>query len=143
MLDCTRHDSKENQVVKILLQANNKGGSSSSSNTDDDDSNNYDWGDPDGDCTFIFGDFNDDTTFGHMLKEILKFIQFLGPVLVVVLSIMDLVKVVTSGDKDALSKFLNKTAKRLIYAVLLFVFPTILDYILRWTNVYGTCKILK
>lgn len=145
MLDCTRHDSKENQDVKILLQANNKGNSSgsSSSNADDDDSNNYDWGDPDGDCNFIFGDFSKPGTFGNMLRQILKFIQFLGPVLVVVLSIMDLVKVVTSGDKDALSKFLNKTVKRLIYAVLLFVFPTILDYILRWTNVYGTCTILK
>ena len=78
-----------------------------------------------------------------MLRQILKFIQFLGPILVIVLTILDLVKAVASDDKDALTKLLKKTSKRLIYAVLLFVFPAILDQILKWTNVYGTCKILE
>ena len=67
----------------------------------------------------------------------------MGPLLVIILTVLDLVKAVTSGDKDALTKVLKKTAKRMIYAVLLFIFPAILDKVLRWTNVYGTCPILK
>lgn len=125
---------------------NNKKNDSENSNEsskDSDNSNNYEWGDPNKDCNFIFGDFSTPGTFGNMLRQILKFIQFLGPILVIVLTILDLVKAVASDDKEALTKLLKKTSKRLIYAVLLFVFPAILDKILKWTNVYGTCTILK
>ena len=123
--------------------SNNNSSNSNGSSKDSDNSNNYEWGDPKKDCNFIFGDFSTPGTFGNMLRQILKFIQFLGPILVIVLTILDLVKAVASDDKDALTKLLKKTSKRLIYAVLLFVFPAILDKILKWTNVYGTCTILE
>ena len=67
--------------------------------------------------------------------------KLMGPILVIVLTILDLVRAVTSADKDALSKCLKTLSKRMVYAVLLFVFPTVIDLILKWTNVYGTCCI--
>ena len=154
-LDCvTTHGNNAKLHLKVSSNAStgsdgingvgheDKSNNSNQSNTSKD-SNNYNWGDPDGDCTFIFGDFSEKGTFGNMLRRTLKFIQYLGPILVIILTILDLVKAVASSDKDALTKLLKKTGKRMIYAVLLFIFPMLLDYVLRWTNVYGTCPILK
>lgn len=144
LLDCTKRSDDSHQDVKIVLRPKySSDGSSSSGTGSNDNFPNHEWGDPDGDCEYIFGDFTDPETFGYMLRQIFKFIQIVGPLLVIILTVLDLVKAVTSGDKDALTKVLKKTAKRMIYAVLLFIFPTILDIILRWTNIYGTCPILK
>lgn len=93
------------------------------------------------DCDTILGSTDNPDDVAYVLNKILKFMQILGPILVIVLSIVDLIKVVTSADKDAMSKFLKTTVKRLIYAVLLFIFPTILDAVLKLINVYGTCGI--
>ncbi len=148
-LSCSPYDTAKTQNVNITVNASptydNDNSNDSNSNTSDSNDNfpNHDWGDPDVDCEYIFGDFTDPETFGYMLRQIFKFIQIVGPLLVIILTVLDLVKAVTSGDKDALTKVLKKTAKRMIYAVLLFIFPAILDKVLRWTNVYGTCPILK
>ena len=99
------------------------------------------------DCNFILGDINDSgisdnlPSVAYVLNKILFFMKLMGPILVIVLTILDLVKAVTSADKDALSKCLKTLSKRMVYAVLLFVFPTVIDLILKWTNVYGTCCI--
>lgn len=121
------------------------GASDNNNNNQNDNNQNTDPGldDPNGTvdqrCEGIFGSLTDKKSLAYMLHKILNFMQFLGPILVIALSIMDLVKAVASNDKDALSKFLKTTAKRLIYAVILFIFPPVLDAILRLTNVYGTC----
>lgn len=113
----------------------------------------YDSEDVSNDCTSILGDIKDDgktydpdnnklPSVAYVLQKIFNFMQFLGPILVIVMTIFDLVKTVTSGDKDALSKFVKTTSKRLIYAVLLFVFPSILNLILSWITANpGTCGI--
>ena len=99
------------------------------------------------DCNFMLGDINDSgvsdnlPSVAYVLNKILFFMKLMGPILVIVLTILDLVKAVTSADKDALSKCLKTLSKRMVYAVLLFVFPTVIDFILKWTNVYGTCCI--
>lgn len=121
------------------------GTSDNNNNNQNDNNQNTDPGldDPNGTvdqrCEGIFGSLTDKKSLAYMLHKILNFLQFLGPILVIALSIMDLVKAVASNDKDALSKFLKTTAKRLIYAIILFIFPPVLDAILRLTNVYGTC----
>lgn len=121
------------------------GASDNNGNNQNDNNQNTDPGldDPNGTvdqrCEGIFGSLTDKKSLAYMLHKILNFMQFLGPILVIALSIMDLVKAVASNDKDALSKFLKTSAKRLIYAVILFIFPPVLDAILRLTNVYGTC----
>lgn len=93
------------------------------------------------DCTSILGSVNEEGTVAYVLQKVFNFMKILGPILVLVMTILDSVKAVTSSDKDELSKLLKKTAKRIIYAVLLFVFPTILNLILGWVTVHGTCYI--
>lgn len=105
-------------------------------------------------CTSIFGDIKDDgktydpdgnrlPSVAYVLQAVFNFMQFLGPLLVISLTVMDAVKAVASGDKDALNKLLKTTTKRIIYAVILFVFPTVLKEILSWiTTSDPTCGIM-
>ncbi len=113
----------------------------------------YDPIDVTNDCTSIIGNIKDDgktydpdnnklPSVAYVLQKIFNFMQFLGPILVIVITVFDLVKTVANDDKDALSKFLKTTSRRLIYAVLLFVFPSILNLVLSWiTANTGTCGI--
>lgn len=113
----------------------------------------YDPIDVTNDCTSILGNIKDDgktydpdnntlPSVAYVLQKIFNFMQFLGPILVIVITVFDLVKTVANDDKDALSKFLKTTSRRLIYAVLLFVFPSILNLVLSWiTANTGTCGI--
>lgn len=113
----------------------------------------YDPIDVTNDCASIIGNIKDDgktydpdnnklPSVAYVLQKIFNFMQFLGPILVIVITVFDLVKTVANDDKDALSKFLKTTSRRLIYAVLLFVFPSILNLVLSWiTANTGTCGI--
>ncbi len=125
-----------------ILRDNDFG--NNSDNASSNDNNSQDGYDSDyTNCGGILGDPANSNTIAHFLAQTLKFIQFCGPILVIVTTILDLIKAITSSDKDALQKMLKKTAQRIIYAVLLFVFPAVLDIILKWTNIYGTCGILS
>ncbi len=126
---------------KILRDNNFDNNSNNTSSNNNNSQDGYD--DNNTTCGGLLGDPTKSNTVAHFLAQTLKFIQFCGPILVIVTTILDLIKATTSGDKDALQKMLKKTAQRVIYAVLLFVFPSILDIILKWTNIYGTCGILS
>lgn len=76
-----------------------------------------------------------------LLKDALRLMQIAGPILVIVMTIIDLIKATAAGGKDDLSKVGKKTVKRLIYAVLLFLIPTILDWIFSIFSIYGVCGI--
>lgn len=136
-LVCTTSDGRENPVnIRVPQTISTSGSSESTAEIGN------------ADCGFILGDINNDgkgnndlPSVAYVLNRTLKFIKILGPILVVIMTILDLVKAVTSGDKDALTKSLKVLVKRMVYAALLFIFPTILDLILKWTNVYGTCGI--
>lgn len=109
----------------------NNSNSSNSTNSNSDNST----------CEGILGDPTNKDEIAWYLSKTLKFVQFCGPLLVIVMTLLELIKAVTSSDKDALSKMLKKTIQRVIYAVLLFVFPSILDWLLKLINIYGTCGI--
>lgn len=87
-------------------------------------------------CKGLFGD-----TLTGMVQDALDLMKIAGPILVIVMTIIDLVKAVASGGKDDLSKLGTKTIKRLIYAVLLFVIPSLLDWLFGLFSIYGTCGI--
>ena len=85
-------------------------------------------------CKGLFGD-----TLTGMVQDALDLMKIAGPILVIVMTIIDLIKAVASGGKDDLSKLGTKTLKRLIYAVLLFVIPSLLDWLFSLFSIYGTC----
>lgn len=152
-MECVKNDNtKENIVFSIPIDAkvyhpendsansNNQSSDSSTSNGGTSSNNNSSSNNSDDlDCTGLLGNPEEDGTVANFLKKTLRFVQFCGPILVIVMTILESVKAVASGDKDELTKMLKKTSKRIIYAVLLFIFPLILNIILKWTNVYGTC----
>ena len=148
-LSCSPYDTSKTQNVNITVNASPTFDDDNTSN----DSNN-ETEDVGNNCTSIFGNINDDgktydpdgnrlPSVAYVLQAIFNFMQFLGPILVIAFTIMDAVKAVASGDKDALNKLLKTTAKRMVYAVILFVFPTALKEILSWvTTSDPTCGIM-
>ena len=80
-------------------------------------------------------------TFQTATGSSVNFIKFLGPILVIAMTIMEGVKTVTSNDKDSLSKFGKITIKRVIYAVLLYAFPAFVNFIIKFAFAGGTCGI--
>lgn len=93
-------------------------------------------------CGGVFGDPEDPNYIAYYLQLIFNIIKFLGPVLVIVMSIIDLLKVTAEQKQDGeLEKLGSKTFKRLIYAVIIFVLPTLINYIFGLIGLYGTCGI--
>ena len=93
-------------------------------------------------CESILGDPKDDTSFAYFLQEAFTVIQWAGPILCVILSLVDFIKAIASQDKDAITKAVKTSIKRFIFAVLLFFLPMIVNFllgdVLGW---YGTCGI--
>ena len=68
----------------------------------------------------------------RVLAKLLKYLHYLIPIILIVLITFDLFKVVTgSADEKAKSEALNKAVKRLIYAVMVFLIPTVLMAVFR------------
>lgn len=81
-------------------------------------------------------------TFAYYLHTTFRFIQFLGPIIVIVLSTIEYIKVAALGDSDILKKTNKRTIIRLIFAGLLFVAPIIITALLNAFNVFGNhCEI--
>ena len=57
------------------------------------------------------------------------------------LSMMDFVKAVASQDKDALAKATKTTGKRIIYAMVLFFIPDLINFLFELLGWVGTCGI--
>ena len=79
--------------------------------------------------------------FTEFLKDAFGLMKIAGPILVIIMTTIDLIKAVASGGKDDLPKLGAKTVKRLIYAVLLFVIPSLLDWVFKLFGIYGVCGI--
>lgn len=79
--------------------------------------------------------------FTEFLQNVFGLMKIAGPILVIITTTMDLIKAVASGGKDDLPKLGTKTVKRLIYAVLLFVIPSLLDWAFKLFGIYGVCGI--
>ncbi len=90
-------------------------------------------------CNYILGDYNDPEDLGYYLAKLLEVIKIAGPVLVIVMTIVDLVKIIALGKPDELNKLVVKSIKRIIYAVLLFIIPSLLDWVFKLFSVYGVC----
>lgn len=88
----------------------------------------------------LFGDPSDPEAFAFYLQQVFNIIRFLGPILVLLMTIMDLIKVTAEQKQDGeLKKIGIKTLKRAIYAVILFALPTLLTQVFHLIGLYGTC----
>lgn len=80
--------------------------------------------DDDTGCNSILGD-----DMSKIIDNIFKTIQYAGPILVIVLTALDMLKAVTSGEQDQMKKASNKFVKRLIAAMLLFFVPLLCNLV--------------
>ncbi len=96
------------------------------------------------DCGTIFGDPKSPDSVAYLIQTILNYIKILAPILVVVLSSMDFIKVIWTSDDESMKKAQQKLGKRLVAAVLLFLLPTLIGLMFNLINdsiVDPTCKI--
>ena len=87
-------------------------------------------------CSEVF-----DKEILDFLQQIFNIFKFIAPLLCLALSMMDFVKAVAGQDKDALSKATKTTGKRIIYAIVLFFIPDLINFLFELLGWVGTCGI--
>lgn len=70
-----------------------------------------------------------DGDFGALLRQAMNFIRYLFPVVLILLTILDFVKVIASQDQDQVKKAVTRFGKRLIIVIVVFFVPTVLMYL--------------
>ena len=76
-------------------------------------------------CEVIYGD-----DFIHFLKNnVLNVIYIIVPIILLVLTTVDFVKVVMSNEKDGVKKAGSRFGKRVVAAILIYLTPTILIFL--------------
>ena len=88
----------------------------------------------------VFGDPDSEEYFAYYLQKVFDVIKIAGPILLIVMTIMDLTRITAEAKQDGeLQKLGIKTLKRVIYAVIIFVLPTFLSFVFELIGLYGTC----
>lgn len=95
----------------------------------------------DEECEALFGDPENEDDFAHLLQIAFNILKFAGPLLCIVFSCVDFVKVVVSDDKDALPKTIKRCLTRVVLALVLFFIPDLVNFIFPLLGFYGTCGI--
>ncbi len=79
-------------------------------------------------CDLISGEIS------GFLNSLFGYISVGGIVLVVILSMIDLVKVIVGHDDDGLKNFFNNLKSRIIVVIILLLLPVILTFIIEIIN---------
>ena len=90
--------------------------------------------------TIVDGEFTEDS-LGYWINWILNIMKYVGVVALVALSTFDFFKAFVQNDKDALKNAGTKSFKRLIYAILIFFIPIIINILMKLFGANGTCGI--
>ncbi len=88
-------------------------------------------------CNGLFG--GPDSEVRKLIKNILDFVKYGGPILMILLTIVDLVKTVTSGDDKDFKKVFQNFLKRFIAAVLLFFINEIVGLLFMIVGIEYNC----
>lgn len=84
----------------------------------------------DGCGSSLLGNPSDPDSVAWLLQTLLNYIKVIGPILCIVLSSVDFLKVIIKSDDDAMQTAGKKLGYRLILAALLFFIPTIVQVLL-------------
>ena len=85
----------------------------------------------DADCEFFLGDPSVQYTPSWYLVIVFHVIKYVAIIILLVLSAMDFLSATASKDEDSLKKAVNKFIIRLILCVVIFLLPTLLQFILQ------------
>jgi len=92
---------------------------------------------PTHDCESLFGDpyqGGKNASPAYYMSFAFKIIRYAAIIILIVFSISDFVSAVASQDDDELKKAMNKTIKRLVLCVLIFLLPMLIQFILEYLN---------
>ena len=74
------------------------------------------------------------------LMRILKILRYIVPIIVIVVSITEYISAIASADDDAMKKVGARFGKRLFIMILIFVLPSLLQFIFNIFNIDGLDK---
>lgn len=69
------------------------------------------------------------------IMKVVEWVRYIIPILLILLSIMEFIKAVSSDEEDAIRKSGGRFVKRLIVAALIFVLPLLLEFLLGIFNI--------
>ena len=92
-------------------------------------------------------DINSDCSISNRLinwiRNIVKWVKYIVPVVVIILGILDFLRAIATNNDDNMKKAQGRFVKRLIAAALIFVIPFILEFILdKMGFIYSDCGVL-
>lgn len=77
----------------------------------------------------------------RIIAKLLKYLHFLIPIILILFVIFDIAKVVVGqADEKAKTEAFNKAVKRVIYAVIIFLTPTIVFFVLDKINSFNSSR---
>lgn len=90
---------------------------------------------------FVLADCNGLEAVVSVVKFILKIIQWVVPIILIVLGTIDLVKAVVAGKDDDIKKHQQTLIKRIIAAVIVFLIPMLVTVLMGWigNSEWKTC----
>ena len=89
---------------------------------------------PINDCETLLGSPRTKNSPAWYLSSIFSVIKYVAIIILIVLTIMDFVGAVASHDNDILKKAVGKAIKRMILCVIIFLLPTLIEFILEIIN---------
>lgn len=81
----------------------------------------------------LLGNENSETVL--ILKKIYKYLKILIPILIIILSIIDFIKVVVTGKNDDMKKAIDKLVKRIIVAIVFILVPAIIQILINISGI--------
>ena len=64
------------------------------------------------------------------LIRTISWIRYIAPVIIIILTILDFIKAIAADNEDEIKKVSGKFAKRLIVALILFLLPLLIEFLL-------------
>lgn len=92
-------------------------------------------------CNSLLGDPDDKNYLAYWIQWSLNVLKYIAIIALLVLSSLDFIKAITSGDKDALKKASMSLIKRFALVVLIFFLPIVIEVLMKLFGAYGTCDI--
>ena len=81
------------------------------------------------------GSYDDEDSVAWLIQKLFGYVKIIGPFIVLVMSGIDFIKVIVTGDDDGMKKALSKLIIRIILAASLFVLPDLVSALLDLFNI--------
>ena len=85
-------------------------------------------------ATPVFADTVDCGTISEITRPLAKIIMIAAPILLLVMSAVDILGVVSSGDEKGMKKCWSNLIKRFLICVVILILPILVNIVISWTT---------